>query len=127
MKKLATLAAIALHLTLAAVLYATTTNPEYSAPPQDILLKAAAIDGNTFAIYKAGAECLIEGKYYKLEGDGYENIPFCTDFKDCSSVTISLFFDSTTFSSYSSSKDFLLKYLFSINRFFILVISIGLD
>lgn len=79
MKKFATLAAIALHLTLAAVLYSASTNPEYTAPPQDILLKAAAIDGNTFAIYKAGAECLIEGKYYKLEGDGYENIPFFTE------------------------------------------------
>ena len=71
--------AVLLHITLAAILYAATTNPEYTAPPQDILLKSAVFEGNTFAIYKSGAECVIGGKYYKLEGDGYENIPFFTE------------------------------------------------
>lgn len=76
MKKLVTLAAIALHIALATILYAATTNPEYTAPPQDILLKSAAFEGNTFAIYRSGAECVISGKYYKLEGDSYESLPF---------------------------------------------------
>lgn len=76
MKKFATLAAFALHLTIAAVLYATTTNPEYSAQPQDILLKAAAFPDATLAIYEIGAECVISGKYYRIEGDGQETLPF---------------------------------------------------
>ena len=70
-----TTGAIALHLILAAALYSATTNPEYTAPPQDVLLKAATFDNAQFAIYKAGAECVIDGKPYKIEGDGAETLP----------------------------------------------------
>lgn len=51
-------------------------------PPQDILLKSAQYDQSFFAIYQQGAEAIIEGKAYRIEGDGYLNALHQTEIVD---------------------------------------------
>lgn len=46
---------------------------EYEMPPQDVLLKSASFDNAQFAIYQSGAEAVINGMAYTIEGDGYLN------------------------------------------------------
>lgn len=60
--------------------FALTPNPEpapekpkYETPAQDILLKSAHFENAQFAIYRSGAEAVVDGTAYTIAGDGYLN------------------------------------------------------
>ena len=50
--------------------------------PEDILLKSAQYDQSFFAIYMKGAEAIVEGKAYSIEGEGYLNSLYETEIVD---------------------------------------------
>ncbi|GAB4486667.1 MAG: hypothetical protein OHK0019_00750 [Saprospiraceae bacterium] len=60
----------------------TTTEKTTELHPEDILLKSAQYDQSFFAIYMKGAEAIVEGKAYSIEGDGYLNSLHQTEIVD---------------------------------------------
>ena len=60
----------------------TTTEKTTKLHPEDILLKSAQYDQSFFAIYMKGAEAVVEGKAYSIEGDGYLNSLYQTEIVD---------------------------------------------
>lgn len=68
MKRTATIAAVVLHIALAAVLYASTTNPDL--PPEDVIVKRASYlnQGCQVDIYQTRADIALNGQTYILTG-----------------------------------------------------------
>lgn len=66
-----TVFAILLHFALGGILYATSTTPE-----SEVVTFAHYPNQNAyFTLYKTGADAIIEGKPYSLQGSTVENLP----------------------------------------------------